>query len=140
MIISTADKQSNADSSAAESGDVVVVGTDYNATGEVPCTVAGAAGSCAFGVEREGDGSGIVTVTKPDGKTRAIFSKMERRRDRMPAPPTVAPSALRKPAIRRRSASAMNATKFPTRSSSADDDIRGRRRQPSPRSFRVLGW
>lgn len=32
-----------------------------------------AAGSCPFGVEREGGGSGIVTVTKPDGRTRAIF-------------------------------------------------------------------
>jgi hypothetical protein len=30
-------------------------------------------GSCAFGVTREGNGSGIVTVTKSDGRTRAIF-------------------------------------------------------------------
>ena len=30
-------------------------------------------GSCPFGVKREGKGSGIVTVTKPDGRTRAIF-------------------------------------------------------------------
>ena len=30
-------------------------------------------GSCPFGVTREGGGSGIVTVTKPDGRTRAIF-------------------------------------------------------------------
>ena len=30
-------------------------------------------GSCSFGVKREGSGSGVVTVTKPDGRTRAIF-------------------------------------------------------------------
>jgi hypothetical protein len=30
-------------------------------------------GSCAFGVVREGGGSGIVTVTKADGRTRAIY-------------------------------------------------------------------
>ena len=30
-------------------------------------------GSCPFGVKREGNGSGIVTVTKPDSRTRAIF-------------------------------------------------------------------
>ncbi len=30
-------------------------------------------GACPFGVTREGNGSGIVTVTKPDGRTRAIF-------------------------------------------------------------------
>lgn len=30
-------------------------------------------GSCPFGVSREGSGSGIVTVTKPDGRKRAIF-------------------------------------------------------------------
>jgi len=30
-------------------------------------------GSCPFGVRREGNGSGTVTVTKPDGRTRAIF-------------------------------------------------------------------
>ena len=31
------------------------------------------ADSCAFGVIREGNGKGTVTVTKPDGRTRAIF-------------------------------------------------------------------
>jgi hypothetical protein len=30
-------------------------------------------GSCPFGVTREDDGSEIVTATKPDGRTRAIF-------------------------------------------------------------------
>ncbi len=30
-------------------------------------------GSCAFGVTREGSGSGMVTVTRPDGRKRVIF-------------------------------------------------------------------
>jgi len=56
-------------------GDALVPGTEYHATGVVPCAMAeGApAGDCPFGVVREGGGSGIVTVTKPDGRTRAIF-------------------------------------------------------------------
>ncbi len=61
--------------SADTGGDAKVPGTDYNATGEVPCSMskAGAVGSCPFGVQREGNGSGIVTITKPDGRTRGIF-------------------------------------------------------------------
>ncbi|MGW8193819.1 MAG: hypothetical protein ACWGOX_06090, partial [Desulforhopalus sp.] len=31
------------------------------------------AGSCPYGVIRGGYGNGIVTVTKPDGRTRTIF-------------------------------------------------------------------
>lgn len=59
----------------APSGDAVVTGTDYHATGNIPCamTAGQPTGSCPFGVTREGNGSGIVTVTKPDGRTRAIF-------------------------------------------------------------------
>lgn len=55
--------------------DAVVEGTGYNATGEIPCAMAAGqpTGSCPFGVTREGRGSGVVTVTKPDGRTRAIF-------------------------------------------------------------------
>jgi len=30
-------------------------------------------GSCAFGVKREGQGNGMVEVTKPDGRKRVIF-------------------------------------------------------------------
>ncbi len=30
-------------------------------------------GSCPFGVKREANGSGVVTVTKPDGRKRDIF-------------------------------------------------------------------
>jgi hypothetical protein len=32
-----------------------------------------ATGMCPFGVKREGYGSGIVTITKPDGRTRSVF-------------------------------------------------------------------
>jgi hypothetical protein len=56
-------------------GDALVEGTSYHATGTIRCSMVSgqAAGQCPFGVTREGAGSGIVTVTKPDGRTRAIF-------------------------------------------------------------------
>jgi hypothetical protein len=55
--------------------DAKVPGTPYHATGEVPCVTESGqpTGSCRFGVVRTGAGSGTVTVTKPDGRTRAIF-------------------------------------------------------------------
>lgn len=60
---------------AAQPGNAKVPGTPYHATGEIPCAMASGQpiGSCPFGVTREGKGTGIVTVTKPDGRTRAIF-------------------------------------------------------------------
>lgn len=59
----------------AHSWDAKVPGTSYHATGDIPCSMGHGqpTGSCFFGVKREGSGSGIVTVTKPDGRTRAIF-------------------------------------------------------------------
>jgi hypothetical protein len=56
-------------------GDAKVPGTNYNATGNIPCSMGGGQPtvSCSFGVTRKGNGSGIVTVKKPDGRTRAIF-------------------------------------------------------------------
>lgn len=59
----------------AESNDAVVAGTAYHATGNIPCAMAVAQpmGSCPFGVMRKGKGSGTVTITRPDGRTRAIF-------------------------------------------------------------------
>jgi hypothetical protein len=56
------------------SGDAVVPGTGYHATGTIPCSMGGGqpTGSCSFGVIRQGGGSGVVTVTKPDGRTRSI--------------------------------------------------------------------
>lgn len=58
-----------------QSSDAKVPGTDFHATGNVPCSMAKGqpAGSCAFGVKREGLGSGMVTVTKTDGRKRVIF-------------------------------------------------------------------
>ena len=62
-------------STPAPSGDALVKGTDFHATGNIPCTMTASqpAGSCPFGVKRQGNGSGTVIVTKPDGRTRAIF-------------------------------------------------------------------
>lgn len=59
----------------APSGDALVTGTGFNATGEIRCTIGGGqqTAACPFGVIREGNGSGIVAVTKPDGQARAIF-------------------------------------------------------------------
>lgn len=55
--------------------DATVAGTTYNATGNIPCSMGSGqpSGSCPFGVVRQGSGSGIVTVTKPDGRTRSIY-------------------------------------------------------------------
>ncbi len=55
--------------------DALVDGTNYNATGKVPCqTTAGQpTGNCDFGVVRQGNGSAQVTITKPDGRTRTIY-------------------------------------------------------------------
>jgi hypothetical protein len=59
----------------AVSHDAKVPGTDFHATGEIPCSMGGGqpTGSCKFGVKRQGGGSGMVVVTKPDGRTRSIM-------------------------------------------------------------------
>ena len=59
----------------SKSHDAKVPGTDYHATTNVPCSMGGGAptGSCPAGVKRQGGGSAMVTVTKPDGRTRTIF-------------------------------------------------------------------
>lgn len=56
-------------------GDAKVAGTDFHATGEIPCSMGGGqpTRSCPFGVTRRGGGSGTVTVTRPDGRKRVIF-------------------------------------------------------------------
>ena len=74
MII-TADESTGASGVDATASDALVAGTSYHATGNIPCSMGDGqpTGSCAFGVTREGNGSGIVTVTKPDGRKRAIF-------------------------------------------------------------------
>lgn len=59
----------------APAGDAKVAGTAFHATGEIPCSMGGGqpTGSCPFGVVRQGNGSGAVTVTRPDGGQRVIF-------------------------------------------------------------------
>lgn len=61
--------------SANNDNDATVPGTNYHATGNVPCSMGNGqpTQSCAFGVIRKGNGSGMVTVKKPDGRTRTIF-------------------------------------------------------------------
>ena len=60
--------------SAVDVKDALVAGTNYNATGKVPCQLSGASrATCDFGVVREGNGNGYVTITKPDGSKRTIF-------------------------------------------------------------------
>jgi hypothetical protein len=60
---------------SSDGGDALVPGTNYNATGNIPCSIGGGqpTTSCRFGVVRKGNGTGTVTVTKPDGRTRTIF-------------------------------------------------------------------
>ena len=55
--------------------DALVAGTDFHATGEIPCSMGGGQPTtqCRFGVRREGNGGGSVTVWRPDRRTRTIF-------------------------------------------------------------------
>ena len=68
---------SSAAQGGAYAGDAKVPGTDYHATGLIPC--ARSAGQpmtdCQFGVTRERGGSGMITVMWPDGGNRVIFYK-----------------------------------------------------------------
>jgi hypothetical protein len=67
--------QAGSSHSSALAHDAKVPGTNYHATTEIPCSMGGGAPttSCFAGVERQGGGSGMVTVTKPDGRTRTIY-------------------------------------------------------------------
>jgi len=69
------DAQAGSSHSSALAHDAKVPGTNYHATTEIPCSMGGGAPttSCFAGVERQGGGSGMVTVTKPDGRTRTIY-------------------------------------------------------------------
>jgi heat shock protein HslJ len=53
---------------------------NFDATGPLPCAFAAGQpmGRCEFGVARAGGGYATVVVTKPDGRTRAIFFRMGR--------------------------------------------------------------
>jgi hypothetical protein len=57
------------------STDARVPGTAFNATGEIPCARERGQpmGSCRFGVRREGNGNGAITVFWPGGGNRVIF-------------------------------------------------------------------
>ena len=69
------DAQAGSSHSSALAHDAKVPGTHYHATTEIPCSMGGGAptASCFAGVERQGGGSGMVTVTTPDGRTRTIY-------------------------------------------------------------------
>jgi hypothetical protein len=57
--------------------DALVEGTNYHATGQVPCRMKGqVSGNCDFGVFRKGNGSADVTITKPDGNTVTVHFEM----------------------------------------------------------------
>lgn len=64
-----------ASSARSTSADALVPGTTFHATGQIPCSMGNGqpTTSCTFGVTREGNGSGVVVVTKPDGRIRSVF-------------------------------------------------------------------
>ena len=74
---SAATEAEAAPAAPAAEGDAMVPGTEFNATASIPCAFDGAAveGGCQAGVKRgwADDGGAMVEVTKPDGRTRAIF-------------------------------------------------------------------
>lgn len=55
--------------------DATVAGTDFQATGQIPCARdrGQPMGSCRYGVRRDGKGSGSITVSWPGGGNRVIF-------------------------------------------------------------------
>jgi hypothetical protein len=59
----------------APPGDAKVPGTNYHATGDIPCAMSPSqpTRSCPFGVTRQGNGTAVVTVTKTGGGTRSIY-------------------------------------------------------------------
>ena len=75
MIITGATAAPSKTAGSQRTWDALVPGTPYHATGDIPCAMAAGQpmGSCPFGVKREANGSGVVTVTKPDGRKRDIF-------------------------------------------------------------------
>jgi hypothetical protein len=77
MIITEVGDKRSSQSSGPSGRDVLVGGTQYHATGNIPCALDASQpiGSCPFGVTREGNGNGSVTVTKTDGRTRTIHFK-----------------------------------------------------------------
>lgn len=64
-----------ASTSEAPSNDALVPGTEFHATGSIPCSMTRGqpTGTCDFGVVRSGNGGGTVTISKGDGGQRVIF-------------------------------------------------------------------
>ena len=62
------------DAIPVETDDALVPGTGFNATGQIECTPDqdAATGMCDFGVTREGNGNGAVTIYLPNGLTRIV--------------------------------------------------------------------
>lgn len=57
--------------------DALVDGTDYHATGMIPCKMEGQpSGNCDFGVRRIGNGTADVVITRPDGNTVTVHFEM----------------------------------------------------------------
>jgi len=68
-----------ATTAAAATGDAMVAGTGYNATGSVPCARGGQPmGQCSYGVVRSDrkNGNGRIEVSWPDGGKRVVFYEM----------------------------------------------------------------
>jgi hypothetical protein len=65
-------------SGAAKSVDAKVAGTEFQATGNIACSLGTkqVAASCSFGVKRQSAGNAMVTITQPDQTKREIvFAK-----------------------------------------------------------------
>lgn len=65
----------NAEQTLKPSHDALVPGTEFNATGWIPCsrTAGQPMAQCKFGVVREGNGNGYVKIFWPDGGNRVIY-------------------------------------------------------------------
>lgn len=63
------------DATSEDVTDALVPGTEFHATGQIPCVRAASQPkvNCDFGVVREGGGKGYVEVFWPDGGTRVIL-------------------------------------------------------------------
>jgi hypothetical protein len=67
-------KEAGAAAQAGQGSDAMVAGTNYNATGQVQCSIAAFPGTseCPFGVTRGAPGTATVFITLPNGFERVI--------------------------------------------------------------------
>jgi hypothetical protein len=82
VAIAGAARQAGASKTSAEDDKMVEASAragegKFNATGKIPCAQAKGQpmGHCDFGVARAGGGTAAVSITRPDGRKRAIFFK-----------------------------------------------------------------